>query len=121
MPDTNGHAAPEGAATAELDALLVGLFEPTYYTLAPGRTLEIRPLMLDQADALYAGGLAGAGLQRYLLARCVYVNGLPIGEEGAARLPVILANKLAPVVMQANGMAGELEGGDQQAGPPDPL
>lgn len=123
MAETNGHAPaeiePATASPAALDALLLGLFEPTLYEVAPGRVLEIRPLVLRQADTLYSGELKGAGLQRYLLARCVYLDGAPLGEDGAARLPVALANKLVPVVMGANGMAtGEGDAGEGEATDP---
>lgn len=125
MAETNGAMAPglepAAAPALELDALLSGLFEPTLYTVAPGRTVEIRPLVLSQADALYLGGLKGAELQRYLLARCCYLGGLPIGEAGAARLPVILANRLVPVVMAANGMRTDEGDGDEGGAPVDPL
>src|SRR4029077_14980436 len=108
MAETNGHAppAPEPATAtpADVDALLSGLFEATLFEVAAGRELEIRPLVLANADQLYSGELRGAGLQRYLLARCVYLGGVPLGDDGAARLPVALANRLVPVVMSANGM-----------------
>ena len=106
MAETNGYDPHEDGleVSAALDALLAGQFEPAQFEVAPGRTLEIRPLLIGQADTLYAGGLAGAALQRFLMARCVFVNGKPIGEAGAARLPVILANRLVPAVMAANGM-----------------
>jgi hypothetical protein len=38
------------------------------------------------------------------MAHCVYTAGRPIGNEGVDRLPVALATKLVPIVMQANGM-----------------
>lgn len=113
MAETNGHApglelapAPaETASQAEFDALLQGLFEPQTVDIGAGKTVEIRPLWLTQADSLYSGGgLTGAALQRYLLARCVFVNGKPLGDELAGRLPITLANRLVPVVMSANGM-----------------
>jgi len=108
MAETNGHApelATTTASAGELDALLQGLFEPVPFEIAPGRTVEIRPLILNQADDLYTGGnQGGARLQRYLLARCVYVNDRPLGDALAATLPIALANKLVPVVMAANGM-----------------
>jgi len=111
MAETNGHAplelAPIAAPTAsaeEFDALLAGLFEPRLVELAPGRTVEIRPLMLEGADVLYSGQAGGgSSLQRFMLARCVYINGRPLGEL-AGRLPVAWANRLVPLVMEANGM-----------------
>jgi hypothetical protein len=126
MAETNGHAiiaadvdvAP--AADTEVDALLAGLFEPTLFEIGPGRAIEIRPLVLRQADGLYEGGMKGAGLQRYLLARCCYVDGRPLGMAGADRLPVALANKLVPVVMAANGMATGQAGEDEGEAAVDP-
>lgn len=113
MAETNGHDLPvlgstpapasSTASADELDALLAGLFEPIAFDIAPGRSFEIRPLMLDKADALYAG-MSGAALQRFMLARCVFINGRPLGDELAATLPVALANRLVPVVMNVNGM-----------------
>lgn len=124
MAATNGHA-PEPieaeASGTDLDALLQGLFEPVAFEVSPGRSVEIRPLLLNQADELYSGNSrGGARLQRYLLARCVYLNGRPLGDELAATLPIALANRLVPVVMNANGMevAAPAEGGDGEA--PDP-
>jgi hypothetical protein len=112
MPETraNGHAPelvpiePQTASDDELDALLLGLFEPVAFDIGNGRSVEIRALFLGAADRLYAGGLAGAALQRFLMARCVFVNGRPLGDANAARLPVPLANKLVSAVMAANGM-----------------
>jgi hypothetical protein len=127
MPETNGTAPANGhapeleAPNPALDALLLGLFEPTAYTLAPGRVLEVRPLLLGQADELYAGTLRGVALQRYLLARCVYAAGRPIGERGVDSLPVKLANDLAAIVMAANGMAAETGAAAGEGGPIDPL
>lgn len=124
MAETNGHAAaleavpaPEASAE-EFDALLAGLFEPRLVELAPGRTVEIRPLILEGADILY-GGLAGAGvsLQRFMLSRCVYINGRPLGAL-AGRLPVAWANRLVPLVMEANGM--DTTKPDDGAEAPDP-
>jgi hypothetical protein len=128
MAETNGHAppvlelapiAPATASVEEFDALLAGLFEPRLVELAPGRTVEIRPLMLEAADELYSGR-AGMSLQRFMLARCVYINGRPLGDELAGRLPVAWANRLVPLVMAANGMdmtpaAGEGEQPDPKA------
>jgi hypothetical protein len=123
MAETNGYDPEqlELALPDELDALLAGSFEPTWFEVAPGRSVEIRPLLIGQADQLYAGGLAGAGLQRFLMARCVFINGRPIGEAGAARLPVILANKLVPDVMKANGMEADTAPAEgEEAAPADP-
>lgn len=116
---TNGHApdmgAPiEDASEADLDALLRGSFEPVPFEIAPGRMVEIRPLMLGHADALYAGGLSGAALQRFLMAHCVHINGRPLGMAGAARVPIILANRLVPAVMAANGMEADLVEDDEE-------
>jgi len=118
MAGTNGHdpAGPNDTVTAdELDGLLAGLFEPTPYELAPGRWIEIRPLILANADRLYMGGLQGAGLQKFLLARCVYINGKVLGEAGADRLPIGLASRLVPVVMGANGMEIETAAAEGEA------
>jgi hypothetical protein len=111
MAETNGHApalelapiAPATASAEEFDALLSGLFEPRLVELAPGRTVEIRPLILEGADVLYGGLTGGMSLQRFMLSRCVYINGRPLGEL-AGRLPVAWANRLVPLVMEANGM-----------------
>jgi len=121
MAETNGHATPfaadlEAVPPAEFDALLAGAFEPTQFEITPGRFVEIRPLLLAQADRLYSGELKGAELQRYLLSRSVYVAGRPLGEANVARLPMSLAQKLVPAVMRANGMQGFLEADDDAAG-----
>lgn len=129
MAETNGHApalelepiAPTTASAEEFDALLGGLFEPRLVELAPGRKVEIRPLMLDGADALYGGG-GGAGkassLQRFMLANCVFINGRPLGDELAGRLPVAWANKLMPLVTALNNMDQTPgEGGDGEVDP----
>lgn len=122
MTETNGHATPfaaelEAVPPAEFDALLAGTFEPVPFEISPGRVVEIRPLLLAQADRLYSGELKGAELQRYLLARSVYSGGRPLGEANVARLPMSLAQKLVPAVMRANGMEGFLqaEAGDDDA------
>jgi len=109
MAETNGHAPDEvttlNASAGELDALLQGLFEPVQFEIAPGRSVEIRPLIINQADELYTGeNRSGAKLQRMLLAKCVYINGRPLGPDLAATLPIALANRLVPVVMGSNGM-----------------
>ena len=121
MAETNGHATPfaaelEAVPPAEFDALLAGSFEPVQIEIAPGRWLEIRPLLLAAADRLYSGELKGAELQRYLLARSVYTGGRPLGDFNVARLPISLAQKLVPIVMRANGMEGFLEADDAAAG-----
>jgi hypothetical protein len=126
MAETNGHA-PEGAdlpapdaSDAELDQLLAGLFEPQTVEIAPGRLVEIRPLILKNSDRLYMGGMAGAELQRFLLSRCVFINGHRLGEAGADRLPIAVAGKLVPLIMSTNGMnvpqaEGEAEAEDPKA------
>jgi hypothetical protein len=105
----NGHdnAAPpvdQVAGRAAIDALLDGLLEPTRFELAPGKSVEIRPLMLEHADPLYSGTLQGAALQRYLVAHCVFLDGVAFGEAAARRLPTGAAARLVPAVMRANGM-----------------
>jgi hypothetical protein len=128
MAETNGHAAeleavpiaPATASAEEFDALVAGLFEPRLVELAPGRTVEIRPLMLEGADDLYGGLGGGSSLQRFMLARCVYLNGRPLGDELAGRLPVAWANRLVPLVMAANNMdmtPTEGAGGEGQSDP----
>ena len=124
MAEANGHAmaahTPDGgdiygqhATSAEVDGLLAGLFEPVIFEIAPGKLVEIRPLLLAQADRLYSGELKGADLQRYLLSRAVYVNGRPLGDDNVARLPMSLAQKLVPAVMRANGMEGFMQDADE--------
>jgi hypothetical protein len=121
MAETNGHAAPfaaepEAVPPAEFDALLAGTFEPTTFEIAPGKLVEIRPLVLAQADKLYSGELKGADLQRYLLSRSVFVGGRPLGADNVERLPMTLANKLVPAVMRANGMEGFMKAEDDEGG-----
>jgi hypothetical protein len=123
MAGTNGHA-PElepvdgtpTASAAELDALLQGLFEPVRYELAPGRSLEVRPIKLDRADKLYSGTLRGGELQTFLLARCVFIEGKQLGDELARNLPIALANRLVPLVMSVNGMDWTPPGGEGEGG-----
>jgi len=119
MAEANGHAPPFQPAVLdapvtpeEFDALLAGTFEPTPFEITAGKFVEIRPLLLAQADRLYSGELKGADLQRYLLSHSVYVNGRPMGESNVARLPVSLAQKLVPAVMRANGMEGFMQDAD---------
>lgn len=124
MTAANGHAAegvdmvPPDASDADLDQLLEGLFEPTQVEIAPGRSVEVRPLILKNSDRLYVGGMAGADLQRFLLSRCVYVNGRRLGEAGADRLPVAVAGKLVPIIMSTNGMNIPAPEGDGEAEDP---
>lgn len=126
MAEPNGQAPPaalepEPASAADLDALLAGLFEPTTYDIAPGRTVEIRPLLVGGADKLYAGVLKSPGdLQNYLLERCVFFLGRPLGAEGIARLPYKLAGDLAAVVMKVNGMQTADATADDEGAPADP-
>jgi hypothetical protein len=124
MAETNGHAPepvePPDASDAELDQLLAGLFEPQTVEIAPGRLVELRPLFLRNSDRLYMGGLAGAELQRFLLSRCVFINGHRLGEAGAERLPIAVVGKLVPLIMSTNGMnipqaEGEGEAEDPKA------
>jgi len=127
MAEANGHAPPFQPAVLdapvtpeEFDALLAGTFEPVLHEIAPGKFVEIRPLLLGQADRLYSGALKGDDLQRYLLSRSVYVNGRPLGEANVERIPMPVAQKLLPAVMRANGMDGFMqagEAGDQGADP----
>lgn len=110
MPEANGHAPdallpiePETATAAEFDALLSGVFEPRQFEYAPGRFVEIRPMVVGSADAFYEGKSSGA-LQRYVLGRCVFVNGRPIGEANAARMPLAMSARVFPVAMALNNM-----------------
>lgn len=129
MAETNGAYVPTSdgadiipASAADVDALLAGLFEPTSYDIAPGRTVEIRPLLVGGADQLYAGVLKTPGdMQNYLLERCVFFMGRPLGAAGVARLPYKLAADLATACMKVNGMQqADTAAGDDEGAPADP-
>lgn len=127
MAETNGHAGEleatppaETASEAELDALLAGIFEPVRLELAPGRWVEIRPLPLNRADELYGGGLRGVDMQKFLLARCVYIGGKVLGAELVETLPIALSNRLVPLVMKVNAMDWSPPGADGEGGASDP-
>lgn len=109
MAETNGHAAgdlpaPDMASAADLDALLAGTFEPVQFEVSPGRMVEIRPLLTCEADDLYGGKLRDSqALQRFLIGRCVYLNGKRLGEL-VTSLPIAVFNRLQAEVMRVNGM-----------------
>jgi len=123
MAETNGHAPAEApaleqtASADELDALLGGVFDPQTIEVAPGRFVELRPLRVGNADRLYQGTLGAGGLQKFLMERCVFIDGKRLGEL-VDRLPVAIMMKLAPLVMKLNGMEITTEPADTASGEP---
>lgn len=102
--DARGPTIEGNVIRDSADALLDGLLEPKRFELAPGKFVDIRPLMLGEADPLYGGKLKDAALQRYLIARCVFVDGVAIGDDRAGRFPQGIAARLVPELMKVNGM-----------------